>query len=462
MIVNQDECTIVAHCTPRGPGALALIRISGSDALSVADCLSYLTSGQKISLVPTHTIQYGHIRDEQGQCIDQVLFLIMHGPHTFTGHDTVEITCHNNQLIIDTIIARAIQCGARLAQRGEFTKRAYINKKIDLTQAEAINELIHAHSQVALKQSLTQVTGSLSQWVNHIEEKLIKALALSEASFEFIDEENFDLGTSIAEIVSSIFADLHKIKNVFNHQVHIREGMRIALIGSVNTGKSSLFNALLGINRSIVSHQAGTTRDVIEHSTQTDGALLTFIDTAGLRQTDNEIEREGITRSLDEAQKADIILLIADGSRDLSNQEQAVYLDLYNRYKNKIIPIRNKIDLPQHPLPFGNNLRPDGIIATSSKLQESIVSINQEIQSKIHKLFETLNSPFLLNQRHHALLFQLEQRLINILPLLRGEVQYELVSHHLHESLTELSQMTGKTITKESLDAVFREFCVGK
>lgn len=212
-MVSYDEETIVAQATPSGSGALAIVRLTGSGAFDVATSLSKLPSGQTLRDLPTHTIHFGFVIDKRGNKIDQVLFLIMHAPKTFTGQDTVEINCHNNPFIIEQIIQAALMHGARLAGPGEFSKRAVLNNKIDLLQAEAINELIHAQTQMGLKQSLAQVEGSLSAWIVQLEHALLKVLAFCEASFEFIDEEmNFD--ATISDIINSMLSTIQMIKKV--------------------------------------------------------------------------------------------------------------------------------------------------------------------------------------------------------------------------------------------------------
>ena len=236
--------TIIAQCTPQGSGAIALLRLSGDNAFHIADTISKLPGNKIISTLPTHTIHYGWVVDKDGTHIDQVLFLLMRAPHTFTGDNTVEITCHNNPFIIQNIIQAALAAGARLAQEGEFSRRAVHNNKIDIVQAEAINDLIHANTQLALKQSLSQLEGSFSHWITTIEKQLIKALALSDASFEFLDEENMEFSLQIKEIIDSVLTTINSLKSTFNQQQQIRNGIRIAIIGSVNAGKSSLFNAL--------------------------------------------------------------------------------------------------------------------------------------------------------------------------------------------------------------------------
>src|SRR3990172_1810525 len=340
---------IIAQCTPQGSGAIALLRLSGDNAFAVADVISALPGNKKISSQATHTIHYGFVVDADGNHIDQVLLLVMHAPHTFTGDDTVEITCHNNPFIVQNILSTAINAGARLAQEGEFSRRAVLNNKIDIVQAEAINDLIHANTQLALKQSLSQLEGSFTQWIASIEKQLIKALALSEASFEFLDEENMEFNLQIKEIIEHVLATSNNLKTTFNQQQQIRSGIRIAIIGSVNAGKSSLFNALLNAERAIVTNIAGTTRDAIEAGLYKNGNYWTLIDTAGLRTTNDIIEQLGIKRSHEEAHKADIIVLVFDGSQKLSTAETAVYQQLLNDYHDKIIIITNKSDLPQHP-----------------------------------------------------------------------------------------------------------------
>lgn len=459
LATNNNNETIIAQCTPQGSGAIALLRLSGTHALSVATQISSLASKQKIDALPTHTIHYGWVVDKQGNHIDQVMFLIMHGPKTFTGQDTIEITCHNNPFIVQAIIEQAIAAGARLADNGEFTRRAVLNDKIDLVQAEAINELIHANTQMALKKSLAQLEGSFSFWITGIEKKLTTALAFSEASFEFIDEEmSFD--KQIQEIINSALQTIATIKKTFDQQQQIRQGIRIAIIGSVNAGKSSLFNALLGKNRAIVTSIAGTTRDVIEAGVYRTHNYWTLIDTAGLRQSENIIEQEGISRSFEQAQLADIILLVFDGSRPVTPQEKEVYVTINQKYAHKIIFVRNKADLPnntQNPLPD----QPE--IAASSKDNTNIQLIEERIDQKIAELLSNAEAPFLLNKRQFNLLMAIERELHAIAGMIDGqETQHELLSYHLIDAIKNISELTGKTVSENGMDAVFREFCVGK
>jgi len=455
-MVAYDEETIVAQATPQGSGALAIVRLSGAIVLEVVTYISCLSSGKKLRDVPTHTIHFGSIIDRQGNCIDQVLFFIMHAPKTFTGQDSVEINCHNNQFIIEQIIQAAIDHGARLADPGEFSKRSVLNNKIDLLKAEAINELIHAQTQMGLKQSLSQVEGSLSHWVVQLEQVLLKALAFCEASFEFIDEEmNFD--AAISKIIDGSLVTIRTIKRSYNYQQLIRQGIRIVLIGLVNAGKSSLLNALLEQSRAIVTEVPGTTRDVIEAGVCKDCTYWTLIDTAGLRDTDNMIEQEGIRRSMREAELADIIVLIYDGARALSKQEYTIYENLIARYPQKIMLVGNKSDLGETQNRFST-----GSILVSTKTGDNIKLLEQKIAAKVELLFNRIESPFLLNQRQYKLVINLEQKLLVLQKMMHQTVQHELLAFHLKDALSFIGELTGKSISEKGMDQIFRQFCVGK
>ncbi len=466
---SKDQETIIAQCTPQGSGALALIRLSGDTALEIADRMCVLASGKKVADVITHTVHYGSVVEDSGAVIDRVMVIVMHAPKTFTGQHTIEITCHNNQFLIERIIERAIACGARLANGGEFSKRSVLNNKMDLVQAEAVNELIHASSQQSLKQSLSQLEGSFSRWIITLEKRLIKCLALSEASFEFLDEEDMAFGDQIKELLEATLSDIATIKKTFDQQQQIRDGIRIALLGSVNVGKSSLFNALLEKERAIVTDIAGTTRDVIEASMSVDGGYWTLVDTAGLRMTEDIVERKGIERSHQEAHKADIILLVYDAARTMLESERVVYQSILDAHGAKIIIVQNKSDQFFSPLipsvlrSFSEEECIEGQpIRTSVKLPETISELHKLIKNKAASLFQECASPFLLNKRQYHLLMNLEHTMLACMPMLNGAIEYELLSCHLKDAIENLSELTGKSISEAGMDAVFREFCIGK
>lgn len=455
-----DFDTIVALCTPSGSGAVALIRLSGKQACSIATRMSVLSGGKAIDTVPTHTIHYGSVVDADTSAVDNVLFFVMHGPRTFTGEHVVEITCHNNPFIINAIITRAITCGARMAQNGEFTRRAVLNGKMDMVQAESLHELITAGTQQALKRSLAQLQGSFSHILAGVEKQLTKALALSEASFEFIDEEDMHFGVQIKKSIDTVLATLVETQKSFAVQQQIRDGVRVTLIGSVNAGKSSLFNALLAQDRAIVTSIAGTTRDVIQAGMYRDGVHITLVDTAGLRQTDDVIESHGIKRSYQEAHKADVVLLICDSSRDITVQERAVYDELLQKYAHKTVLVHTKNDIKK----YDHNVHDTCTRVVVSAVQKNNIDLlEQTIMQTVQDLLHKADAPFLLNKRQYTLVSALQKQLHVIGEMVSSNsIAYELVSHHLQEAIAQLAELTGKTISEASMDMIFKEFCVGK
>lgn len=465
MQAPQLNDIIIAQCTPQGTGAVALLRLcgpaaSGSVRTMVASCSHTPRTTQQpddLRTCSSHRIIYGWVRDEHERPLDQVLFLVMDGPHTFTGDDTVEITCHNNPFIIQSIIDRFIRAGARMARPGEFTQRAVTNGKLDMLQAEAVHDLIHAHTQQAINRSLQQLRGSLSSWVATIEKIVLQAAAWCQASFEFLDDEG-DFAPQISSFIAQARADIAQAQASYEQQKLLRAGFRIALIGSVNAGKSSIFNLLIQEDRAIVADVAGTTRDTIEAGLYRNGAYWTLIDTAGLRETHDTIEREGIRRSYDEATKADVILLVYDRSRALTPVEAVVYNDLRTKFAHKILIVYNKADLPSAL----TNDDPTGFHVSGAHKQGRL-ALEQAIQQKIDALVAEADTPFLLNKRHMQSLSVVDEQLAHVETLLRSpNVPYELISYHLHDALEALSGMTGKSVSEQSMDLIFREFCVGK
>lgn len=458
MVIHKDDQVIIAQATAQGAGAIGMIRVSGSNAVSLVDSFAMIPGNKKLADQDSHTIHYGFVLDGQGNHIDQVLFLLMRAPKTFTGQDVVEITCHNNQLLIERIIDSAIARGARLAQSGEFTRRAVLNGKVDLLQAEAINELIHAQTSYGVKQSLQQLEGSFSAWIAQIEKQLIAVIAFCEGSFEFLDEE-MSFEPQIKERLAAVRGDIDQLLKTFDKRHYITQGVRIALVGSVNVGKSSLFNALLNRQRAIVTDIAGTTRDTIEAGVYHDGLFATFVDTAGLRDSDDIVEKIGIDRSFQEVTSSDIILMVFDASVNYSQQDIALYQSIADQYSEKIIFVQNKIDVGSTILPFIN---PEQIVSVSVKESRNIDLLRQKIDAKIISLMDCGASPYLVNKRHYTLLLALSQELETIMNSISRKIDYELLVITVNDALSKLSELTGKTVSEKALDAIFKEFCVGK
>jgi tRNA modification GTPase len=483
MIELKDEQVIVAQATPQGAGAIAMLRVSGNRAVEIVDLIAHIPGNKKLVDQDSHTIHYGWVVDKAGQHVDQVLFLLMRAPKTFTGENVVEITCHNNQFLVEQVIDIIIQAGARLADQGEFTRRAVLHGKVDLVQAEAINELIHAQTSQALKQSLRQLEGSFSAWIANIEKQLIHIVAYCEASFEFLDEEiSFEL--QIKERLCLVQADVAKVLKTFDKRQYVTQGVRIALVGSVNAGKSSLFNALINRQRAIVTDIAGTTRDTIEAGVYSDGAFVTFVDTAGLRESNDVVEKIGIDRSFQEVTSSDIILMVFDATVHYSPEEIDVYQTIAQEHAEKIIFVQNKIDAGNNVLPFllnsvttraslsdealpktisdaSEGLR-EGWIAVSVVQHKNVDQLRMKIDEKINALMHVGQSPCLLNKRQYTLLLLLETELEFIKKSIATRIDYELLVISVNDAISKLSELTGKTVTEDALNAIFREFCVGK
>lgn len=465
--LTNDQEPIIALCTPRGSGAIALIRLSGIGAIAVADAVGVLASGKKLVDCPTHTIHFGTVVDAQNNVVvDEVLFFLMAAPKTFTGDDTVEISCHNNQFIIEKIIELATRHGARLALAGEFSRRAFLNGKLDLIQAEAIQDVIHAQTEEALRRSMQQLRGSLSCYMKDIETRLMKLLTLAEASFEFLDEEQRDLNMEHAfkGECTQLVSHMRELLNQFAQQQQVRQGVRVALVGRVNAGKSTLFNALVKKDRAIVADVAGTTRDSIEVSLYKGGIFWTFVDTAGLRRTADVIEQQGIERTFAEAQAADVVLLVFDAMVPVDDDDRAVYLRLLQDYRKKVIVVVNKTD-KQHP-DFFRSFPEIGsdvpCISVSAHEKRGLGELEAVIDDKIQVLFAQLHAPYLLTQRQARLLSEIEVIMESIVKSFADVLHYELIAYHLKESLEKIAQVTGRNVTEQMLDTVFHDFCVGK
>lgn len=465
-LLTSDQETIIALSTPQGSGAIAVLRLSGENAVQITDKISRLSSKKKLENLESHTIHHGFVVAEKTMHdIDEVLFFLMRGPRTFTGQDVVEISCHNNPFIIEAIINEAIFAGARAAKPGEFTQRAFLNGKIDLVQAESINDLINSQTELALRKSMSQLKGSLSSFISDIEQKIYYILALVEGSFEFFEEEQDDLNINnmIKDHILDILEQLYSLKVNFNQQQQIKNGIKISLIGHVNAGKSTLFNAILKQDRAIVTKVAGTTRDVIESSLYKKGNFWQLTDTAGLRNTDDFIEKEGIDRSLKQAEISDVILLVLDSSEPLSDDNFVVYNKIASKHKSKIIFIANKNDVDGNfDINKLNKQFETQFISVSGKNKTGIDLVEKEIESKISKLFADLNSPFLLNKRQFGLVLELIDGFEFIKKELLDGLEYEIVAHHIKNMLESISELTGRNINEKLLDKVFRDFCIGK
>ena len=475
--------TIAAIATPLGQGGLAVIRLSGPHALAVAD-KSFVPVGKhslKPSAAPTHTVHYGKIT-RQGRTVDEVLLSVMRAPRTFTRENVVEITCHGGILAAKLVLDTVLENGARSAEPGEFTKRAFLNGRIDLTQAEAVADLIHARTELSLAAANEQLAGKLSQRINQLRDDLLKTLAHVEAHIDFPDEE------IAPDTREQLWARLERgvqfmdglLRTADEGQI-LRRGIRAAIIGRPNTGKSSLLNQLLGHDRAIVSPIAGTTRDTIEETANIRGLPVVFVDTAGLRDAGDAIEQEGIRRSRETVAKAELILHVFDISEPLTREDEN-YLTQF-AHKKRIL-VRNKVDLPMKlTLPLTSSLSPsDGERAAEGRVRGDPDEINMSrvvdvcalTGQGVEMLKDTIKDlvwsgeikagmvQAMINSRHQDALRRAREATLRTMDALRGNLTLELVALDLRIAVNAVGEVVGKTATEDLLDSIFSQFCIGK
>jgi len=453
--------TIAAIATPLGEGGLAVIRISGAQAIVIAD-KSFLAVGKnstKPSAAPTHTIQYGKII-RGGKVIDEVLLAVLRAPRTFTREDTVEISCHGGILSAKLVLDTLLENGARLAEPGEFTRRAFLNGRIDLAQAEAVADLIHSRTELALAAANEQLAGKLSQRINRLRDDLMHTLAHVEAHIDFPDEDIApDTKAQLLKRLENGIVFMDELLRTANEGQILRRGIRAAIVGRPNVGKSSLLNQLLGRDRAIVSPIAGTTRDTIEETANIRGLPVVFIDTAGLREARDEIEQEGVRRSRESLASAEFILQVLDASEPLTKADENVLAEFAGK---KRILVRNKMDLPpdllvtRHPSLVTSVdvscVSGRGIEALKDAIKELVWS--GEIKAEMLQV--------MINSRHQDALNRARASTQMTIDALRGDATLELAAMDLRIAVNAVGEIIGKTATEDLLDSIFSQFCIGK
>ncbi len=464
MIIEND--LIAAISTPIGEGAISIVRISGKGAIEFLD--NYFEGKKPLSTVKSHTIHLGKLHDSKNDNVDKVLVSVFREPNSYTGEDMVEINCHGGWYNTNLVLKLLIENGARLADPGEFTKRAFLNGKIDLSQAEAIADLISAKSDLAHKASIKQLEGSLSSKILTINQRLINTLSLIELELDFV-EENLSF-TDINKIISEIDIvsdDLKKISDSYKFGKLFREGVKLVISGKPNVGKSSLLNQLLQENRAITTPIPGTTRDIIEENIIINGALFVITDTAGLRDTIDFVEIEGVKRTYEKLKTADIIMYLIDITQTEFSDDIHFLSDL-SQYGNQIILIFNKSDLVKdssidltifrdkistHPYTKISAISGDGI----DKLKNLIYSLafNNSANS-----IET--SVVITNERHRSILTESLNYLILAKASAKDNQSGEFIAVDLRAALDTLGKITGKTTPEDILNNIFSNFCVGK
>ncbi len=450
--MNYIEDTITALATAPGAGAIAIIRISGSDAFVITD--KVFKGKTEIVTSASHTIHYGKICSPAGEQIDDVLVSVFRAPHSYTGEHSVEISTHGSQLIIKKIIELLIQSGTRMAEPGEFTKRAFLNSRIDLTQAEAVIEVITARTDAALKGARNQLDGLLSQKVNDLRTRLVNSSSLIELELDFAEEDlEFIDRTALIEKVEEIIAEIKALLETYSFGRIIRDGVNVALVGQPNVGKSSLLNYIMKESRAIVSEIPGTTRDVIREEVSINGILFRLFDTAGIRPTADKIEKEGVFRSREAVKSADIVLFVNDVEQKFPTELYTELLDLSS--KEKIITVFNKSDLP--------HTEDNGGVFVSAKTGKGMDVLFSKLQTAaIGSNSYTEQTAIVSNARHYDSLKKSKESLLAALDSIKAKMSGEFISVGLRAAESNLSEIIGVVTSDDILNNIFSKFCIGK
>jgi tRNA modification GTPase len=454
------EDTIAAISTPLGEGGLAVLRVSGPQAVEIAD-RCFLPAGRgalRLAEAPTHTLHYGRLH-RQGQVVDEVLAAVMRAPRTYTREDVVEFSCHGGLLTARLALETLLAAGARLAQPGEFTRRAFLNGRLDLTQAEAVADVIHARTELALAAAQEQLSGKLAQRIRQLRQDLLHTLAHIEAHLDFPEEDIApDSREQLCARLEAAQQFMQELLRTAREGRLLRQGIRAAIVGRPNVGKSSLLNLLLGHDRAIVSSVAGTTRDTIEETANIRGLPVVFVDTAGLRDTADVIEAEGVRRSQEALRRAELVLQVLDVSEPLTAVDQQ-YLDALSGRPRVVVC--NKSDLPACwtlPQDF-----PSPVVAVSCATGEGLEALKDAIKGLLWagevraEMLEVM-----INARHQDALRRALEAAENARRALQENASLECVALDLRIAVNTVGEITGQTATEDLLDVIFSQFCIGK
>lgn len=474
---NSVDDTICAIATPVGEGGIGIVRISGARAVDIAAHVVRPRNQQPLQQLESHRLYLSDVlypefslppRESQGEgqasAIDEALVVIMRKPHSYTGEDVVEIQTHGGAWILQATCHGLIRHGARMAQPGEFTKRAFLNGRLDLTQAEAVLDTIQATTSRSLQAAQSLLRGSLSKEVDALRERLIRVLAHVEAGMDFAEEDiTFIQAAEVQQALTDTQRAVEQLIASYEEGRLIREGIKVAIIGRPNVGKSSLLNALLKLDRAIVSDQPGTTRDVIDESLNVRGIPLRLLDTAGLRETQDTIEGEGIRRTEDAIAEADVLLLVLDGAEGVTDEDRAVF-ETYGSRRHLLV--MNKMDLPQsRSFDATQLLEGEGLefVKVSAKTGEGLDHLTTVIQSVCLKEgLEATPSVLVTRLRHKASLDQAHRSLEEAMRSLERKESGECVALDIRAALDALGEITGAVSTEDILDRIFQDFCIGK
>ncbi len=457
----KDFDTIGAISTSIGEGGIAIVRISGDKAKDVVKKIFQAKNGQSIKDMKSYTMKYGYIIDENNNHIDEVIVSFMKGPRSFTAEDTIEINCHGGVVATNKVLEQVIKQGVRIAEPGEFTKRAFLNGRIDLSQAEAVIDIINAKTDLSMKSALMQSEGLISKEIRVLREKLLSTIAHIEATVDYPEDDLEEVTSEMA------IRDLDIIKKEIKEFIEtaeegkiLREGLSTVIVGKPNVGKSSLLNALTKENRAIVTDIPGTTRDVIEEYINISGIPIKIIDTAGIRETDDVVEKIGVERSRAKINDADLIILILDSSNELTEEDKEIINHISNK---KYMILLNKSDLnskiTQKDL---ENINCTNIYSISAKTGEGIDEVRTAIKDMFFKGEISTNNVIITNTRHKEALLRAYECIESAINTLNYTFAIDLASIDIRNAWTFLGEITGDSLEENIIDKIFKDFCLGK
>ena len=457
----EKSDTIAAVATGLTNSGVGIIRISGPEAVAVGDRLFRSKKGVKLKEVSSHTIHYGHVYDGE-EMVDEVLTSVMLAPHTFTGEDTVEINCHGGVMIMEKIVMLAVKCGARPAEPGEFSKRAFLNGKMDLTKAEAVMEMIHASNEYALRSSVNQLKGVVAEKIKSMRERIIYEIAFIESALDDPEHISIDgYSEKLGDIVDGLIKEMETLLKTSKNGKLVKEGIKTVIVGRPNAGKSSFLNRLVGEERAIVTEIAGTTRDVLEETILLDGIQLNLVDTAGIRKTEDVVEKIGVERAKQYAEKADLLIHIIDSSVELDTDDEEILSMIGDK---KAVILLNKSDLTS--------------VVTKEDIAEKtsmpVIDISAKENTGIDEFIGTIKNWFLsgeidynheviiTNVRHEHLLEEALESLRMVMESVKAELPEDFYSIDLMNAYTSLGLIIGEEIEDDLVDEIFSKFCMGK
>ncbi len=458
-INNQD--TICAIATPSG-GAIGIVRVSGVNAIDIIDSIfTPHKDGIQLQGRKSHTLAFGEIRDDQGHIVDEVLVSLFRAPHSYTGEDSVEISCHGSAYILQQVVRLLIMKGCRNAEPGEYTQRAFLNGKMDLSQAEAVADLIATASAAQHRMAINQMRGGISLELRRLRDKLLHLVSMLELELDFTDHEDLEFASrsELMDISGDAAQAIEKLVASFTTGNAIKNGIPVAIVGETNAGKSSLLNVLVGEDRAIVSDIHGTTRDIIEDTMVINGLTYRFIDTAGLRATTDEVEKIGIERTYKAIEKADVVLYVADTTRSYDLWKENLQEIKKMSGSKFFILVSNKTDSENSVIPETPGITS---ISVSAKTGSGIIQL-QQMLSQHYNAMQTENDVVVSNMRHYNALVKALDAIHRVINDMESGLSTELVAFDLRETIEHISDIIGGEITSEEvLENIFSRFCIGK